>query len=402
MIIYKCDIFAYAIVLFPIFNLIGGWTGYYDEVIGLISLFYVIVLLIRKGLEKEDRKIFLILCAVTCIGLISNFLSKLTNNAMAVAVDILWLWKMYACFIAFRHIASNRYYGKRINYVLIKYAKFIIVTCFLMSLIGQVVDIGVTGKIEFGNIKSFLFFWNNAIQTGWLLFGAVVILAFSGISEKKFRRYLILAIIPMLLTCSSLVLCWVFAALYLFWMLNEDKLFKKRYLLFLALGVVIFTSADISTYILSESVRMTMLKYGAITANTYFPFGSGFATYGSEMAARYYSPLYIKYGWEHLWALGRGGKFLNDNFYASIIGQFGWIGFGLYLLILLCLLNLFNSRDFNKRERATTIATVITIAVVMIGSASAKSMMGVFMFAILGLASSKSEWENNDEEEFQI
>lgn len=168
------------------------------------------------------------------------------------------------------------------------------------------------------------------------------------------------------------------------------------------MGVAIFTSADISNYILSESVRMTMLKYGAITANTYFPFGSGFATYGSEMAARYYSPLYIKYGWEHLWALGRGGKFLNDNFYASIIGQFGWIGFGLYLLILLCLLNLFNSRDFNKRERATTIATVITIAVVMIGSASAKSMMGVFMFAILGLASSKSEWGNNDEEEFQI
>lgn len=393
MIIYKCDIFAYAILLFPIFNLIGGWTSYYDEVIGLISLFYVIGLFIRKELEKEERKIFLILCSVTCVGLVSNFLSKLTNNYMAIAVDALWLWKMYACFIAFRHVAAKRNYWKRINYVLVKYAKLIITICFILSLIGQMVDIGVTGRIGFGRIKSFLFFWNNAIQTGWLLFGAVVILAFSDMSEKKFKRYLILATIPMILTCSSLVLCWVFIVFYLLWMLNEDRLFKKRYLIFLALGVVVFASADISTYILSESVRMTMLKYGAITANAYFPFGSGFATYGSEMAARYYSPLYVKYGWQHLWALGRGGKYLNDNFYASIIGQFGWIGFALYLLILLCLLKLFNSREFNKRERVTTIATVITIAVVMIGSASAKSMMGVFMFAILGLTSSKYKWK---------
>ena len=40
MIIYKCDIFAYAIILFPIFSLLVRWTGYYDEVIGLISLLY--------------------------------------------------------------------------------------------------------------------------------------------------------------------------------------------------------------------------------------------------------------------------------------------------------------------------------------------------------------------------
>ena len=45
----------------------------------------------------------------------------------------------------------------------------------------------------------------------------------------------------------------------------------------------------------------------------------------------------------------------------------------------------FNYKCLNDVPRVTCLATVITIVVVMIGSASAKSMMGVCTFSVLGI-----------------
>ena len=135
---------------------------------------------------------------------------------------------------------------------------------------------------------------------------------------------------------------------------------------------------------------MLFIQYGIKTANTYFPVGSGFATYGTDMAARYYSPLYQLYGWSNLWTLGTSGKFLNDVFFAGILGQFGWFGFGLYLLCLLQLFKSINTKQLSKEERVLSLATVITISVVMIASGAAKTIMGVFVFAVLGIVSSRT------------
>lgn len=384
--IKKSDIYVWLIVLFPVCNFIGGIANYYDEILGLVGLIYLLNKAIRRRIDKLERSIASILFVITIIGLVSNFSAGLVSNIFAVLVDVLWLWKLYAIFLLFRNYAKSL----RINDVLKRlcsFSKCCIIVVSLLSIVGQFVEIGVIDntKNSIMGLKAYGFFWQNAIQTGWLMFACLLLLSLSYQNTKVFYKYFLISVIPLALTFSSLVYCWLFVEVALIIMFREKSKFHMWYIGILAVGVGMFALNDINSYFLSDSVRMIFIRYAVITANTYFPLGSGFATYGSEMAARYYSPLYIKYGWENLWALGRTGKYLNDNFIASIIGQFGWIGFILYSLLVYILFRYFNTRTLNKIQRITAITTVITLAVVMIGSASAKSIMACCVLAILGL-----------------
>lgn len=390
--INKTGIIVVSIIFFPICNLLGDIpvVSYYDELIGLVTMMSVLSLFIAHRLDNIDKKVCIIMIIITSMGITSNVYNQLIDNVFAITVDILWLWKTFACFIGYKYFSAKNGRRSAIIDLLVPVAKLSIVIVFATAMIGQFIDIGVTGKVVFGGLNQFLFFWNNTIQTGWLLFSSIMILSASKLRKNIFRVYVLLAVIPALLTFSSLVYCWFIIEITLLVMLSKNKKLKKRNIVFFAIGIGLTAMADIRTYFLSESVRMKMIKGGIVTANTYFPLGSGFATYGSDMAARYYSQLYMKYGWEYAWGLGKmNGQYLNDNFFAGVLAQFGWIGFALYLTIIYMLFKYVNTILLNKSERASAIATVLTLTVVMIGSASVKSMMGVCTFAVLGILSSK-------------
>lgn len=382
----KNDLYVVLIVLFPICALAEGWLSYYDELLGLCFMIYIITQTIRGRNDKRSSMIVILLGIISLIGLLSNVLSKLMNNPFPIAVDLISLWKTFACFSFFQSICSNE---RRRDYIVFKLkglAKILLLLVAVTSIIQQIVDIGAAGhnnSVFFG-LKQFGFFWNNSISTGWLVFGCLLLLAAA--HEKKIVRYFIISCVPLLLTFSSLVYCWLFVAVFLYIVMRKESVFKIRYIIILAIAVVVFSFADISTYFYDlNSPRMMFILYGIKTANNYFPIGSGFATYGTEMAARYYSQLYISYGWRNLWTLGENGYFLNDTFFAGILGQFGWIGLILYFVCLYMLYKSINTNRLVKNERVLSLATVITIAVVMISSGSAKSIMGVFVFAVLGI-----------------
>ena len=326
--------------------------------------------------------------AITVIGLLSNFLSGLIHDACAIAVDVLWLWKMYACYIAFKNICKKPEVRSRLIVVRSKPAKLAIWIAFITALIGQVADIGVAGlnnTVVLG-LKQYGFFWKNGIWTGLLLFCCLMVLSANpSVNDKKLYGYLVLSAVPMILTFSSLVLCWLVIVLALKLILFRRSTIKLGYMIVLGVALLVVLAGEVQTYLMSESVRATWLEYGAITANTYFPFGSGFATFGSEMASRYYSPLYIQYGWEYTWALGREGRFLNDNFLAGLMGQLGWPGIILYLFILVLLIRTVNSAKLEKRPRIMVLSTLITLYISMIGTASSKSLMGVCAFSVMGM-----------------
>ena len=63
----------------------------------------------------------------------------------------------------------------------------------------------------------------------------------------------------------------------------------------------------------------------------YFPFGSGFGTFGTAAAAKIYSPLYYKYNLDSIWGLAPDAPmFLADAFYPTL-AQFGLVGIGLFI-----------------------------------------------------------------------
>lgn len=72
---------------------------------------------------------------------------------------------------------------------------------------------------------------------------------------------------------------------------------KTRTVVFMAVIVLLLGTFQIQTYLMNVNApRYLFFYYGGKTANTYFPLGSGFATFGSDQAARNYSRLYYQYG----------------------------------------------------------------------------------------------------------
>lgn len=394
----KFNIWALLIAFFPIAHVFAMNVGAlsvlsnYDEALSLVAFVIVILLLICNRLTRYDTFICISLTLITVLGIISNLASSLVSEWFPIAIDVLWLWKPFAVYIVFKYIAFKKKQREKILLELTDFSKFIIFFVLFVCIVGQFVDIGVVSYEEkvFGVIKQFMFFWDNAIQTGWLVIGALMVLS-ATVEKKIFYRYFAISVIPLVLTGSSMVYCWIAIMAILIYTSRAKYKFKFWHLLVLAPIVIGVNYSDFRTYLLEESVRKTFFEKGIMLANQYFPLGSGFATFGSEMARRYYSQLYISWGWENDWALNPDSGFLSDNFFASIIGQFGWIAMALYAGCLVLLFMQANNKVLERNERLISIATALTLAITMIGSATAKSMMGIFIFALLGVLSAKTQ-----------
>ncbi len=75
-------------------------------------------------------------------------------------------------------------------------------------------------------------------------------------------------------------------------------------------------------------------------AEKHFPLGVGFGRFGGEIAARYYSPVYLEYGFPRMHGLWPDGRFLTDTFWPMVLGELGVFGLGFYLAICLYLVAL--------------------------------------------------------------
>lgn len=395
----KANLIIFAVMLFPIMHLInmnidsniGTICSYYDEIVGCASAIYITMLALNKRLLNADKIIYFVLVCITVLGVVSNVFSRLGQDVFAILVDIVALWKPFACFLAFKHLAIdcfNEIIKKTVSIV-----RLIILFVTAVAIIGQFVDIGVTREVSDFGTKTFVFYWDNTLHTGWLLYCCVLVLSASSVSQREFYFYLVLSYIPLFLTGSFTVICWMLLEFLLLILLKRKQSLKKSQVVLLSIPIILTSAADISKYLLSDTApRAKLIKGGIQVANQYFPFGSGFATYGSEMASRYYSQIYRQFGWAHSWGLGiKDGQYLNDNFFASIVGQFGWIGLLLYVVGLVKVFENVNSKLLCKRERATALAIVLTIAASMIISATGKSALGMFAFAFLGITAAHVE-----------
>lgn len=83
-----------------------------------------------------------------------------------------------------------------------------------------------------------------------------------------------------------------------------------------------------------ESPRTLLFKGSFTVANQHFPFGAGFGRYGSFTAFNYYSPEYLKLGFESIYGLGTNAqknRFATDTFWPAVWGEAGWLGAAAYV-----------------------------------------------------------------------
>lgn len=98
----------------------------------------------------------------------------------------------------------------------------------------------------------------------------------------------------------------------------------------------------------SDYVRARLLTDSVYLAGKNFPFGTGFATFGSALAAERYSPVYTQLGYGSLYGGSKQDpRYLCDAFWPTVIAQSGWLGSMAFLAVVIGLLQI----PFQTKQR---------------------------------------------------
>ena len=361
--------------------------SYLDEIIACISALYIFFIMLHSRVQKEDAIIMLLLLTIIIIGIISNINSMLINNKFAIIVDIIAETKVLLAFFAMKYFVNEEV---KIDIVklLYKIAKLFIILAFIFAILTIFVNTGMYTSKRYG-LPSFKFFFPMEFQFFIVELLALAILIeyynYKKINMDKKLMYMSLITIALITKGPPLIFVMVFLILLKYFK-NNTKIKLKVLIPIIILGCVL-GSFQIKTYLLNENApRSLFFKYSFITANDYFPFGSGFATFASDMAARNYSKLYLKYGFNGLFGMNtKDGSFLSDTFWPMAIAQFGWIFGIIYIGIFLYLFKFVNSKKYNYITRAFLYAIILQFYVHALGSAILSSSAGVLGFMIIGI-----------------
>lgn len=124
----------------------------------------------------------------------------------------------------------------------------------------------------------------------------------------------------------------------------------------------------------------------------FFPFGSGFGSFGSFASGVYYSPIYSQYGIEHVKGMTKNNySYIADTYYPCL-AQFGVVGvllyFGFFLFILRKSYQLY---QISREEKYFIIPFLIIIYLLIdnIADATFTSHRGFFIMMLLGLVLSE-------------
>ena len=217
--------------------------------------------------------------------------------------------------------------------------------------------------------------------------------------KKNIRYYIPVCIALILATKSSPILFSVFFLILLIYF-KKRKVLKTRTIIILGILVLLLGTFQIQTYLLNENApRYLFFYYGGKTANTYFPFGSGFATYGSDQAARNYSPLYYRYGFNGLFGMNpEDGSFLSDTFWAMALGQFGWFGLISYISVYMRIFIGIKHKELNYQQKAFCYAAYAAQLIHAIGSAILSSSSGVISAIALGMVLGSTKFKINEKD----
>ena len=116
------------------------------------------------------------------------------------------------------------------------------------------------------------------------------------------------------------------------------------------------------------------MKGAVYLVKEYYPFGTGFGTYGSASAAENYSQLYYLFGFNNYYGMkATETLFLHDNFWPMVFGQLGIFGGLVYsILIFYIFFKIFRSSILAKNNWVKTvlIATVVCLLITTIQSSS--------------------------------
>ncbi len=353
--------------------------AYVDELLAIAATLIIII-----NIKKQEKPEFILMMLIMIlIGLLSNFCSGLKTNTFAIIVDAFTMFKAFIIYIGFNSVVDNKKDSKNLIKVMTIFCKIFSIIAFLFLILNYISLVDMTERIRYG-LKEYRFIFINAGSFGYFTMALLPFL------EKDKKNCLFVALLLLLIASTLKGPQLIFVALYLYYKLvdnikNNKKVIRILLLPVLVLGILYISKYQINNYILNKSSARYMLTENAFkTANDYFPLGSGFATYGSEMSRRYYSPLYYKYHFNTIYGLSHySGSYINDNYWQMVMAQLGYFGFALNIVFMFMICKNILYKMKNSKYYSWTKSMLICMLISSIGSAYITGcVFCTFMFAI--------------------
>nr|WP_155959501.1 hypothetical protein [[Eubacterium] cellulosolvens] len=323
---------------------------YLDEGWTVVSIVYLLVIIVmERKMEREMFVSFWIIMLLLGIGLLGNIIWQIQTGTGAILTDIGNMFKTYMTLYA--GVTYLNHWEEEDKLALLQYVNgfccIIVTPGFFLAITNLFVNINMHTEYVNG-FRAFHYVFNRVgnlnmscvimlmIETAWM--------NYLDAQERKTQRvFLFMTLMLMLSTLRSRAYGFfiIYVLGYLIFVYGRSAALKAAALIAIP-GISLGFGVQKFVYYFGydTSARGVLFQYGVRTANSYFPIGSGFATYGTYAARKYYSPLYFKYGFEKVWGLSQKmGDFLTDDYWPAVMGEFGY--FGAFLMLILITLMFF-------------------------------------------------------------
>lgn len=386
-------------------GIVNHIISYTDEILALVLLLEMILnyRVVQAKLSKIEAKMLLVYIAFAALGLISSATNPV-QSAFLIFSDMLVCMKVVIFYFYTRTVLNVRIDSTVLIGKLSRMVKPLVLLFGLLA----IHDIAFTPFFKKADYRYFMYalqlcFGHPTLLAAFSITCAVIIMAGLSIKNKKNDKCVIWAALTLaILTLRGKAIAATIAIVVMYVTLFVIKKYAK--VIGILGGVVAALMAGWDQFAFyfgaaaqarDDFIRAKLLRDSISLANQFFPIGTGYGSFGSNIAAEHYSPLYVAMGYSGLAGGSREENFaLSDSFWPIIIAQFGWIGLLLFVYFLIGLVRkVFELYGINRYLFWAGISAIVYEIIASIAESAFFHPVAIPLFCVLGLIINSGEIE---------
>ena len=375
-------------VLENYFNVFGILDEAMSAVIVIIAIINILSSRKKYVICKNNKKILVSVLALIIIGVIGNLKTDYQTIIPALK-DAVCVFKGIITYVFIPLCLSNLKLDEYLT-IINNHLKIITGLVFLTVVGNLLFDIFPYYEIRFG-IKSQQIFFTHPTYLASFSVIIIILLSVNLREHEENKKYIILMLLVLASTLRFKSIAFIPIYMYLYYIVFK----KQRKLQLLDVGILcvlggVFAISQVMEYFNNPDWARNVLTMNSLNiAKDNFPIGTGFGTYASWASGESYSNIYYDYNISTTWGISPDFyEFIADTFWPMIIGQFGVLGLGIYIYILLRIYKNIINND-NLDYYFGQILALLYLIILSIAEASFSGPIVVVYMALIAVLGNK-------------
>ena len=375
-------------VLENYFNVFGILDEAMSAVIVIIAIINILSSRKKYVICKNNKKILVSVLALIIIGVIGNLKTDYQTIIPALK-DAVCVFKGIITYVFIPLCLSNLKLDEYLT-IINNHLKIITGLVFLTVVGNLLFDIFPYYEIRFG-IKSQQIFFTHPTYLASFSVIIIILLSVNLREHKENKKYIILMLLVLASTLRFKSIAFIPIYMYLYYIV----FIRQRKLQLLDIGILcvlggVFAISQVMEYFNNPDWARNVLTMNSLNiAKDNFPIGTGFGTYASWASGESYSNIYYDYNISTTWGISPDFyEFIADTFWPMIIGQFGVLGLGIYIYILLRIYKNIINND-NLDYYFGQILALLYLIILSIAEASFSGQIVVVYMALIAVLGNK-------------